>query len=137
MRLEQAKAVKSSMKGQVTKVERQIEQLVDRIVESESTTAIAAYEKRIAKLEREKLVVAEKLENGTTSKRPFEEMFELALQFLSSPWKLWDSDRLEDKRTVLKLVFADRLAYDRKSGLRTPKNHQSIQCVRRYQHGKK
>ena len=53
--------------------------------------------------------------------RSFEELFELALGFLSNPWKLWQSEHLEDKRTVLKLAFEDRLTYCRKSGLRTPK----------------
>ncbi|WP_323042959.1 hypothetical protein [Gemmobacter sp.] len=42
-----------------------------------------------------------------------------ALDFLANPWKLWKSERLEDKQTVLKLAFADRLRYTRKSGFRT------------------
>jgi len=33
--------------------------------------------------------------------------------------KLWVSERLEDKRTVLKLAFAERLAYTRNEGFRT------------------
>lgn len=32
---------------------------------------------------------------------------------------MWTSERLEDKRTVLKLVFADRLVFSRNGGLRT------------------
>lgn len=121
MRLEQAKTVKASMQAEIVKIERQIEQIVDRIVESDSATAITAYEKRIAKLERDKLIAAEKLSSGVGPKRTFEEMFELACQFLSSPWKLWALKGLDAKRTVLKLTFSDRLAYDRKTGLRTPK----------------
>jgi hypothetical protein len=41
------------------------------------------------------------------------------LQFLSSPWKLWETGRLEDRRAVLKLVFSDHLHYDMKDGFRT------------------
>ena len=33
--------------------------------------------------------------------------------------KLWTSPRLEDKRTVLKLAFTERLAYTRNEGFRT------------------
>src|SRR5687767_11383814 len=33
--------------------------------------------------------------------------------------KLWISERLEDKRTVLKLAFAERLIYTRNEGFRT------------------
>ena len=71
-------------------------------------------------VERDKLAADEKLANGPGPGRTFEEMFELAMTFLANPWKLWASDRLEDKRTVLKLTFAKRLPYDRKNGFRTP-----------------
>ncbi|MEM7620331.1 MAG: recombinase, partial [Pseudomonadota bacterium] len=95
--------------------------MLDRIIESENSTAITAYERRIAKLEKDKIVLAEKLENGTGQLRAFSEMFELAFTFLSNPWKIWTSERLEDKRTVLKLTFANKLAYHRNEGFRTPK----------------
>jgi hypothetical protein len=41
------------------------------------------------------------------------------MSFLANPCKLWVSDRLDYKRTVLKLVFADRLYYIRNEGFRT------------------
>ena len=53
-----------------------------------SLTAVSAYERRIVKLEKEKRLLAEKLEIKTDSKRPFDEMFELAFSFLANPWKL-------------------------------------------------
>lgn len=104
-RYDQLQSINSALRSDIAKFEKQIELLVDRIVESESSTAITAYEKRIAKLEKSKQLAAEKLAVGFESKRPFNEMFEHALQFLANPWKLWVSDRLEDKRTVLKLSF--------------------------------
>ena len=36
-----------------------------------------------------------------------------------NPCYLWESDRIEDKRAVLKLTFAERLAYTRGEGFRT------------------
>ena len=92
---------------------------MDRIVETESETTISAYERRVDKLEKEKLLAREKAQHDVGPKHTFDEMFELALSFLSNPWKLWVSPRLEDKRTVLKLAFKERLAYDRKTGLRS------------------
>ncbi len=50
------------------------------------------------------------------------EMFELSLEFISSPWKLGaiqSSGHLGLKRTLLRLVFAERISYSRKTGLRT------------------
>jgi site-specific DNA recombinase len=82
---------------------------------------VSADEKRIGALESEKLVIEEKLSSVGKPVRTFEEMFEHALAFLSNPLKLWLSDRIEHKRTALKLIFSERLAYDPESGFRTPK----------------
>ena len=51
--------------------------------------------------------------------KSFDETLRTALDFLGNPQKLWVSERLEDKRAVLKLAFADRLAYARNEGFRT------------------
>jgi hypothetical protein len=49
------------LKASVAQIEKQIEALLDRIVDSGNATVIAAYEKRITKLEREKVRAREKL----------------------------------------------------------------------------
>ncbi len=95
--------------------------LLDRIVDSSSDSVIKAYEDRITTLEKEKLVMAEKMQKQHKPQRSFDEMFELAIAFLGNPQKLWHSERLEDKRTALKLTFEDRLVYQRNRGFRTPK----------------
>ena len=43
------------------------------------------------------------------------------MESLFKPHKLWLSNRLEDKRAVLKSTFTDRLAYVRNEGFRTAK----------------
>ncbi len=120
-KLDQAGVAMNTLHQKALNVEKQIEQLLDRIVDTSSVSVITAYERRIEALEKEKLIMAEKLTQSGKAERPFKEMFELAITFLSNPQKLWHSERLEDKRTVLKLIFADRLAYSRKRGFRTPK----------------
>lgn len=50
---------------------------------------IAAYEKRITALEKEKLLRAERGARGQPRGR-FEELFELAMCFLASPSKIWE-----------------------------------------------
>ena len=111
-----------AVKRAVTKADEEIQRLLDRIVSSASSeTVIAAFEKRIDQLEREKLLLAERHANAGRPLRPFGEMFELASDFLSQPSKLWKSDRIEDKQTVIRLVFAGRLAYARGKGFPTPK----------------
>ncbi|MEM6616037.1 MAG: hypothetical protein AAF619_05890 [Pseudomonadota bacterium] len=92
-RLTQAQEIKKTLRRDILKVDKQIEGLMDRIVDAQSDTAICAYERRISKLEREKLIKAEKLATPTAPHRPFDEMFELALAFIANPWNLWASDR--------------------------------------------
>jgi site-specific DNA recombinase len=43
-------------------------------------------------------------------------MFELALSFLSNPWKLWASGQYHLRRIVLRLTFSDRITYCRQNG---------------------
>lgn len=54
-------------------------------------------------------------------KGKFDEVLELSLQLLANPWKLWESDHITLRRTVLRLAFTERLQYHRKTGARTPK----------------
>jgi site-specific DNA recombinase len=51
----------------------------------------------------------------------FEETYRTALSFLRNPWKFWHSDRIEDRRALLRLVFTERLVYARRAGYRTAK----------------
>lgn len=106
---------------QLAKIERQVEQLLERILDASVPSVIAAYENKVRRLEEEKLLLAEKAVTAAKPATSYDDALRTALAFLSSPWNLWQSERLEDRRTVLKLTFAERLRYVRGSGLRTAK----------------
>ncbi len=99
----------------------QVEALLERLMDASGPTIISAYEAKIEKLEREKHKIREQIGKIAPSKDRFDEMLELSLKFLSSPWKLWASGNITLQRTVLKLAFAQPIAYHRKEGYRTPK----------------
>lgn len=120
-RIAQAQVRRQELVREAAQNDKQIASLLDRIVEATNTSVIRAYEARIAELEQRKLALAETLDTVGKPARPFEELFELAMEFLRNPCKLWDSGQLTLKRTVLRLAFAERVSYCRKSGLRTPK----------------
>ncbi|MBO0906341.1 hypothetical protein [Jiella sonneratiae] len=117
-RLKQADTMKTALRHEAAKLDREIGQLLDRVVEATNTTVIATYERRIAKLEKDKLITAEKLARSGKPQRPFDEMFELALGFPSNPRKLWASGEITLQKTVLRLAFADRLAVSIRPGPR-------------------
>ncbi|MBP7338938.1 MAG: recombinase zinc beta ribbon domain-containing protein [Niveispirillum sp.] len=118
-RSRQGEAELKALSAQLVKIEGQVEQLLERILDARVPSVIAAYEERVRKLEEDKLLIRERMANAGRPKSSFDGTLRTALEFLSSPWKLWNSDRLEDKRAVLKLTFADRLRYTRNEGFRT------------------
>jgi len=89
-------------------------------VHQTARTPVAAYEKRLAMLETEKLEAEKKLAKGVRPKHSLDELFERFCQFLANPWKLWDSGNTFLRRKVLKLAFTDRIEHCRQIGIRTP-----------------
>ena len=80
-----------TIKRSITQCDTQIAQLLDRIVSANSDSVISAYERRIDKLEKEKLALDEKLAKAGKPQRAFGEMFELAMRFLANPCNHWKS----------------------------------------------
>jgi site-specific DNA recombinase len=89
MRLAQATDATKTLRANIAQAEKQIETLLDRIVESGNASVIAAYEKRITKLEGERTLAQEKLATNGKPRLTLEESFEHALGFLSTPWNIW------------------------------------------------
>lgn len=120
-RLLEGKASSSLLKAQIKDVDKQIDSLLDRIVDASSPSVIKAYETRIEKLEREKLRLEDKAENATGPRGHQSEFIEPALKFLASPWNIYKNGSLALKQTVLRLVLAEPLHYCRQNGYRTAK----------------
>ena len=89
-------------------------------MEAEDNTVVSAYEKRISQLQLDKQVMQEKIAKCGRPIRDFDDSFRTAMDFLANPHELWASERMEGRHAVMKLTFADRLAYVRGEGFRTP-----------------
>ncbi len=116
---EQVKLEAHDIRKQVLQIERKSDQLLERIVEADNLTIISAYENKLRKLEEEKITLDENIAKCGRPLQSFDDTFRTAFSFLSNPQKLWASGRLEHQRMVLKLVFTDKLDYDRNEGFRT------------------
>jgi hypothetical protein len=119
-RLATTYAQAQTYKAQLVLIERNIEQLLDRIADADVPSIVKAYEDRIRKLETEKAILNEKIARCSRPAKGFGEKLRTALEFLANPCRLWNSERLEDRRTVLKLAFIERLSYLRNQEFRTP-----------------
>lgn len=120
-RAEQAQESLRSLLAQTREIDRQVQKYVDLALEAGNPTMLAACEKRIAELEKERLLAEERARNIGSSRYSFDQLFELCARFLSSPCKIWDSGRIELQRLVLRLTFSEHLFYCRENGFRTPK----------------
>ncbi|GAA6176720.1 hypothetical protein NBRC116593_26390 [Sulfitobacter pacificus] len=118
-RVAQAQEAIHSGQRQIKVVEKQIEALLARIMESSNITVIEAYEDKITELQRSKIILGDQLANQATPQGTYAEKLEPVLTFLANPWKLWETGHVALRRTVLKLAFADRIQYDRNQGART------------------
>ena len=110
---------RKSLTHKIREVDAKIETLVDRTLETSSQTLIERYEARLRDLELEKAALVEQSTLPAEPQDTFKRTFRTAMDFLGNPLKLWNSSRFEDKRAVLKLTFADQLAYKRNEGFRT------------------
>ena len=114
---------RKALKSNLSQINRELDALVERVLNASQQTLIDAYERKIADLEQHKCVQQDTLEHynaqNPTKSENFEDAYRTALDFLSNPWILWNSDRIQDKKAVLKLAFASPLTYDRKEGYRT------------------
>ncbi|MEP5728573.1 MAG: hypothetical protein ABJL67_04280 [Sulfitobacter sp.] len=102
-------------------MEKQIDALLSRIMSASSEAVIGAYEKKLADLEADRARFEDMMLHHRAPDGSFEEKLERLLTFLSSTWKLWENGHVSLRRVVLKLVFADRIAYHRKQVLEHPK----------------
>jgi site-specific DNA recombinase len=121
MKLADAQGAKAELMKQLRDTERQIEGLLDRIVEASSPSVVAAYEARIEKLERQKIVLAERAEKSVPAKGQLEDCIELALRFLANPWHLYKTGSHLMRQTVLRLAFAEPLRHSKNGVYGTPK----------------
>ncbi len=118
-KLVSARTQGASLESEIKLVEKKVDQLLDRIVDASSDSVVRAYEKRIKELEMKKAVMRDKIANCGKPLKSFSETYRTAFDFLASPCKLWNSPHIEDRRAVLKLVFAEPLPYARGEGYRT------------------
>ena len=107
------------MRADIQRTETKIEQLMERIIQTEDAGLIGIYEGQIRKLNEHKLTMEEKLRNGTQPRMDFEETYRTALEFLANPGKLWDSDDPATRNLALKLAFERSLPYWKNGGFRT------------------
>ena len=104
----------------LAEIEQKIEKVIDMMIDANSEIVRQNLSKRLAQLEKDKLIAEGQIAENAQPLRPLASIARTSLDFLANPHKLWGSERLEDKRAVLKLAFSEPWAYHRIEGARTP-----------------
>ena len=97
-------------------------------------SVMAAFERKIKKLEEEPILPGEKIARAGKPKHTFEELFELAMRFPTSHWNICKNSGLAAQITVLRLAFAKPVGYCRNPRVRT-RQFLSVECVRGFFNG--
>lgn len=116
---EQTKCVKdiaAAYKQQAQQLEREINKIVDRMLDVSSPRALKAFEERLESMEQERLTALEKASKKAGPSRSVEELFELSMLVFANPYKSWKNGTSELKRIILRLAFAEPLSYTRETG---------------------
>lgn len=116
---EKQNAIHLSLKKKEKMLEIELEKIVEKTLSVESETLMAAFEKRAEKIENEMRVTREKIHNGNKNRPDLSGTLRTAIDFLQNPYKLWLSERIGDKITAIKLLFDNRIVYDKFEGVRT------------------
>ncbi|MCK1463090.1 recombinase family protein [Bradyrhizobium sp. 2] len=135
-RTAQAGELAESYKREIGKLEKETKRLIDLIVGTSSTEVAKAYERRVSEIEKQKLLLTEKRDQLGQKPGSFDELFELAVSFLSKPYELWVSGNLALQKLVLRLTFAEHLVYCPNEGLRTPKTTMPFKLLESFRGGK-
>lgn len=110
-----------TLKENKLELDNEIDRMLTLAINASSPTIRNRYENHMNGLERNKLLIDEKITNCGRPIGDYDAKLRTAINFLENPSVLWGSDRLENKHAVLKLVFSENLSWKLKQGLRTPK----------------
>lgn len=101
------------------KIDKEIKVFLTRCVEAEDPAVVKAYENHIKELKnRQDLINAcvIEMDKVDTSR---DGALGTVFDFISDPYSMWANGDLEDRRLVLKIAFAGRLAFDKEKGFGT------------------
>lgn len=125
-----------SLQQELSLIDEKIDTLVERISSASNETLISTYEEKVTKLSNRKTEIDEVLKTPKYTEAQFGTALNKVYNALENPISLWNSDNLEDKRTVLYMFFENGLDYRYKEGFGTANFSDGINLLRDSAEGK-
>lgn len=113
--------IKKNHEKELNEVRAKIRNFLDKLSKTENENVIKTYEKEIEKLTNEEQQLENQAQLMRGTKLEFGTALDTTFNFIKNPYIYWMKDDLKSKQLVLKLVFDDRIIYDRQNGFGTAK----------------
>jgi len=111
--------VRAGNEKKIDELHIKINAFLERIAKTDNDKVVSAYEKEIERLSNEELVLKESNNLLGSRSLNFETALDMTFKFLKNPYLYWSQDDLTSKKLVLKLVFSDKISYDKEAGFGT------------------
>ncbi len=118
-RMADVDSLKKNHEKELDNVRAKIRNFLDRLSKTENENLVKTYEKEIEKLSNEERMLENQVKVVRGTKPEFGTALDVVFDFLKNPYLYWKRDDLKSKHLVLKLVFDDRIIYDRENGFGT------------------
>lgn len=125
-----------TLKDELQQIERKSANIMERLMNADNVGVIAAYEEQVRGLHARKIELQEKMQKPARAAVDFDSTYRTAINFIANPRKLWDCGHLAARRTVPKLLFGNRVPYQRNVGYRTGGIAHPFRLLRLVQAGK-
>ncbi len=112
---------KSRQEKEITTVRAERDGLMVRVAKATDEKVVEAYEGRIGELTKREQLLEEEIEGKSNHSGNFETALAKVLEFIKNPMKTWETGDIQNRRLVLRLIFREKLAYDRLTGFETAK----------------
>lgn len=106
---------------EIAAIDIEIEGLVNKVSRTNKDAVVEIYESKIEELTKQKRLAEQRRSKVDAGPVSVGTAFDAIVEYLKNPEYLWVNGSLDDKRRVLKLVFAERFTYDRESFVGTAK----------------
>lgn len=106
-------AAVNAKKKRLESIDEEISRFAISASKTSNGDAIKAYEKEIAKLERERTSLGNDTANAKAEVMPFDQALKVVTDFIGNPRGIWMTGNIRQRVLVLNLCFSDGITYDR------------------------
>ncbi|REJ81334.1 MAG: resolvase [Bacteroidetes bacterium] len=129
---EQMKTKITIVEKEVIAVEKQINDLANRVPQVHSSVA-TIYERNIQKLVNQKIELEDKLkQSNAIHSENVETAFDAFTQFIKNPYDTWVKGTLSIRKLLLKILFETPLVYDKFLGFETAKLRYNVKVFKQF-----